>query len=165
MPKSSTFKTVIVFFLLSATLIGCRDQKYSEPTDTPFPQNPPLPHFLRRVYPPSGEFGIEFYRNSLLSEIQWPRGVSISGWADRMGMQEENLEWEIVSQRASLLVDGTLVSRDYFVGRRFGELGSFLFEMTWAIPLKMGEHTFSFLFESDTGEVLRYTWQVILIEE
>lgn len=151
-----THRGILVVVLLALALTAC-----TQPTVTPSATPAPTPDFIAFIGPIQTDQ--ESYNHSV-SQVPMARGIVVMINNTKMDLAPENYDGEILMQRASLFVDDeqvlqdTLMIADGAVG-----LGG-PYYLSWAPPLELGTHEVQFQFLTDSGEILEYTWQMVIVK-
>jgi len=120
----------------------------------------PTPDFLMMAAPT--RISQRGYDRSLESTLTMARGIIVHIDGERIGLAPENRNVEVVGQRASLFIDGQLISRDTLeIADGVVGLGG-PYYLSWAPELVPGVHQAQFRFITDAGEILEYSWQILL---
>jgi hypothetical protein len=151
----------ICLCLVSLIVASCSASTQAE---TPIVSTPvPTPEYLLLITP-TGIISQSDYNETRSSNLMLARGISVSIWTNRMGVSEENREWDIIRERVALYLDGEQVSNETLLGGADGEKGGGLFRISWAPSLATGLHEAIFQFITDGGEILDYGWQFMVVE-
>lgn len=120
----------------------------------------PTPDFLMMVAPTRTDK--RFYDTSREFTLTMARGIVVQIDGNKIGMTTENRNLLFFQQRASLVVDDQQVPQDTLrVADGLEGMGG-PFYLSWAPELVPGVHEVQFQFITDAGEILEYSWQIML---
>ena len=159
-------KRVMRFSLISGLVIilinsvGCTE---SENENSQIPMSIasiPTPECLISVIPIT--ISQEGYYKSLESTFTMARGIVVQIDGNKIGMTTENRNLLFFQQRASLVVDDQQVPQDTLrVADGLEGMGG-PFYLSWAPELVPGVHEVQFRFMTDAGDILKYSWQIVI---
>lgn len=165
----TVFGVVVLFVLVACTTVVASGPALHERT-TPV-STQPLPEHLLSVWPPSNQPVSEMaYSDSSPFVAQRGVGARVSGFVID---QPSLVPSPPIASRVSLLINGTPVANDTLhvedelgVIEVYDEQDVYLgnvytgpFGVSWLPPLGKGTHTATLQVESNTGNLLEYSWE------
>lgn len=153
------YALITTFFMIVITA-GCSGLTSKNAESDTLPAVSPTPEYLVLFAPIT--ISQREYNLSISSSLTMVRGIAISFWANKMDLSGENCNWEVISQRVSLYVDGKKMSNDTLIGGADGELGCGLFRASWAPVLTVGCYEAKFQLVTDLDKVLEYAWSFVI---
>jgi hypothetical protein len=146
---------VVSLMLLSATC--CSE---INDNNSPVITSVPTPDFLIMVAPT--RTNQRYYDTSLESTLTMARGIMVQINGEKIGLAPENRNVDVVGQRVSLFIDGKIISQDTLeIADGLVGLGG-PYYLSWAPELMPGVHEVQFQFITDAGDILKYSWQMVI---